>query len=230
MTKICRQKQNGLVVIRNGVMERIVPKAEYPDVIYEEDSNHFYLNGVGNPPSEDTTAIKVSFWNCNGWRGGDIMDKARFLAEMAKMEEVEMICLLDTRLDNLGSFRTCDMTCKELGKRTGKTWTSRVVARKDTMRVGGAIILHTMDWTNVSLVEVIKYGTITKIKGKWNGQDYVVVPIYRPCYGQSEGSMRLVLDLEYKGKFEDHFWAELKLACKRSSICTAGDDAHSPKQ
>ena len=58
------------------------------------------------------------------------MDKARFLAEMAKMEEVEMICLLDTRLDNLGSLRTCDMTCRELGKRTGKNWTSRVVPGK----------------------------------------------------------------------------------------------------
>ena len=91
------------------------------------------------------------------------------------------------------------------------------------MRVGGAIILHTMDWTNVSLVEVIKYGMISKIKGKWNGQEYVVVPIYRPCYGQSEGSMRLVLDLEYKGKFEDHFWAELKLASNGDNVIVGGD-------
>ena len=47
MTRICKQKQNGLVVIRNGVMQRIIPKSDHPDVIYEEDTNHFYLNGVG---------------------------------------------------------------------------------------------------------------------------------------------------------------------------------------
>ena len=37
MTKICKQKQNGMVVIRNGVMERIFQKSDHPDVIYEED-------------------------------------------------------------------------------------------------------------------------------------------------------------------------------------------------
>jgi hypothetical protein len=33
------------------------------------------------------------------------------------------------------------------------------------------MILHTLDWTNVTIKEVIKYGTITRIKGKWNGTD-----------------------------------------------------------
>ena len=141
-----------------------------------------------------------------------VCDSRRFFFSMAKVEDVEMICLLDSRLDDLDSLRSCEMTCRELGRTTGKTWTSRLISRKDTMRVGGAMILHTLDWTNVTIKEVIKYGTITRIKGKWNGTEYVVVPVYRPCYGQSEGSMRLALDIDFKGKFEEQFWAELKLA------------------
>ena len=59
MTRICKQKQNGMVVIRNGVMERIIPKSDHPDVIYEEDTNHFYLNGVGKPLAQEIAAIKI---------------------------------------------------------------------------------------------------------------------------------------------------------------------------
>ena len=80
-----------------------------------------------------------------------------------------------------------------------------------------------MDLTNVTMKEIIKFGTITRIKGIWNKQEYIVVPVYRPCYGQSEGSMRLVLDIDYSGKFEEHFWAELKLASDGDNVIVGGD-------
>ena len=50
-----------------------------------------------------------------------------------------------------------------------------------------------------------------------------MVPVYRPCFGQSEGSMRLVLDIDYNGKFEEHFWSELKLASEGGNVIVGGD-------
>jgi hypothetical protein len=47
MEKICNDNSNGLIVIRNGVKERLVKKTDRPDVVYDEDIDHFYLNGVG---------------------------------------------------------------------------------------------------------------------------------------------------------------------------------------
>ena len=68
MKGICEKHNNGMVVIRNGIMERMCAKSEKPDVILDEDLDHFYLNGVGQNKGEDGVLInKVAFWNCNGW-------------------------------------------------------------------------------------------------------------------------------------------------------------------
>ena len=68
MKEICKENNTGFIRIKDGVMERLIPKTDRPDVIHDEDIDHFYLNGVGKVVKE-TVIIKnkVIFWNCNGW-------------------------------------------------------------------------------------------------------------------------------------------------------------------
>ena len=70
--------------------------------------------------------------------------------------------------------------------------------------------------------ERIKYGVMTEINGNWHGRKYRVVSVYRPCYGQSEGSLRITLDLELKAKFEEEFWN--KLVNISNETCIIGGD------
>ena len=88
--------------------------------------------------------------------------------------------------------------------------------------MGGAYILHTVDWTNVKISQKIKYGIITEINGEWNGKKYRVASVYRPCFGTTEGSLRVTMDIEYKAKFEDEFW--YKLGEIGNETCIIGGD------
>ena len=150
-------------------MERLIPKTDRPDVIHDEDIDHFYLNGVGKEVKE-TVIIKNKgiFWNCNGWKGDGTIDKAALLGSIARDEEAEMMCITDVRLDNLEGMRGKSNICRTLGRITGKTWAGEHIARREDKRSGGAYILHTVDWTNVKIKEKIKYGVMIDIEGNWN--------------------------------------------------------------
>jgi hypothetical protein len=104
MKTICEMNKNGFLLIRNGVMERIVGKTERPDVVLDEDEDHYYLNGVGVGRENVTKHNPVLFWNCNGIKSGD-NNKVEMIVEAADRECAEMICMLDTRLDNLDGLR-----------------------------------------------------------------------------------------------------------------------------
>ena len=52
MKEICRENNTGFIRIKEGVMERLIPKSDRPDVIHDEDIDHFYLNGVGKKAKE----------------------------------------------------------------------------------------------------------------------------------------------------------------------------------
>jgi hypothetical protein len=144
MKKICQGNHTGMVIIKDGVMERVLPKTKYPDVILDEDEDHFYLNGVGPKKEVKEEYNKIAFWNCNGWRG-EHTDRGLLLGEMLNREGVEMICLSDTRLDELDGMRTCGTVCGQLGKLTGKSWRGTNNVRKNKMNLGGAMILYSTD-------------------------------------------------------------------------------------
>ena len=133
-----------------------------------------------------------------------------------------MMCVTDVRLDSLEGLRGKISICRTLGKMTGKTWAGEHIARREDKRSGGAYILHTVDWTNVKIREKIKYGVMIDIEGNWNKGKYRVISVYRPCYGTSEGSLRVTLDLEYKAKFEDEFWTRLN-DCSKDKCMVGGD-------
>ena len=151
-----------VVYDEEGVMERMVPKTTRPDVVYDEDTDHFYLNGVGKVDKKDITQKNnIIFWNCNGWRGDRTIDKATLLGGIAKDEDAEMMCITDVRLDNWEGLKGRASLCRTLEKATGKTWGGEYISRREDKRVGGAYILHTVDWTNVKITQKIKYGIIT---------------------------------------------------------------------
>ena len=119
-------------------MERVEKKTEKPDVVLDEDKDHFYLNGVGvKENAKGRLKNKVAFWNCNGWGGDSHGGTEKTLGEMAAMEDVEMLCITDTRLDNYMGLRVQGMACNELKKYTGKTWVGHLVNRREDGRIGG---------------------------------------------------------------------------------------------
>ena len=136
MLGICRENNTGFVRIREGVMERLIPKSDRPDVIHDEDIDHFYLNGVGKKRAEEVTVRNsVVFWNCNGWRGDGTIDKADLLGGIARDENAEMICVTDIRLDNLDGMRMVKGICRRLGISTGKTLAGEHIARREEKKV-----------------------------------------------------------------------------------------------
>ncbi len=72
------------------------------------------------------------------------------------------------------------------------------------------MILYSTDWTGVKIVEKVKYGVCTEITGKWKGQKYTIVSVYRPCNNDSEGSLRVSVDYEMKGALENTLWGAVK--------------------
>ena len=70
-------------------------------MVYDEDIDHFYLNGIGERVEEMITRLNVLFWNSNGWKHGENVDKQRMICETAAREDIELIFLVDTRLDNM---------------------------------------------------------------------------------------------------------------------------------
>ena len=223
MVEICKENDTGFIRIKNGVMQRLVQKTNRPDVIHDEDTDHFYLNGVGKKENKGMEIRNnIIFWNCNSWRGDGTIDKATLLGAIARDEEADMMCITDVRLDNLDGLKGKSTICRTLGRITGKTWAGEYMARREDKRTGGAYIFHTVDWTNVKMNERIKYGVMTEINGNWHGRKYRVISVYRPCYGQSEGSLRITLDLELKAKFEEEFWN--KLVNISNETCIIGGD------
>ena len=207
MRGLCKKHNNGMVVIRNGIMERMCGKSDKPDVILDEDMDHFYLNGAGPIDKGDGTRMnKIAFWNCNGWRGELHVSKERTLGEMAANEDVEMICVTDTRLDNFSGLHVVENTCEELKRHTGKTWAGRDISRKEDIRAGGAMVFHTANWTGVKISDKISYGTCVEVIGKWAGVRHTVLSVYRPCNNEKEGSLRATLDYELRGKLEELLW------------------------
>ena len=94
MKEICKENNTGFIRIKDGVMERLILKTDRPDVIHDEDIDHFYLNGVGKVVKEPVVIKnKVIFWNCNGWKGDGTIDKAALLGGIARNEEAEMMCI-----------------------------------------------------------------------------------------------------------------------------------------
>ena len=229
MIQICNENNNGYIRIKEGVMERMVPKTTRPDVVYDEDTDHFYLNGVGKVEKKDITQKNnIIFWNCNGWKGDGTIDKATLLGGIAKDEDAEMMCITDVRLDNWEGLKGRASICRTLEKATGKTWGGEYISRREDKRVGGAYILHTVDWTNVKINKKIKYGIITEINGDWNGKRYRVASVYRPCFGTTEGSLRMTMDIEYKAKFEEEFWN--KMGEIGNETCIIGGDFNMGKE
>ncbi len=94
----------------------------------------------------------------------------------------------------------------ELRKHTGKSWHGRPISRRENGKSGGAMILYSSDWTGVQIVEKVKYGVCVEVKGKWKGVKYTVMSVYRPCSNDSEGSLRVSVDYELKGRLEDMLW------------------------
>ena len=121
MMQICNENNNGYIRIKEGVMERMVPKTTRPDVVYDEDTDHFYLNGVGKVDKKDITQKNnIIFWNCNGWRGDGTIDKATLLGGIAKDEDAEMMCITDVRLDNWEGLKGKDKYMQDTGKGDGE--------------------------------------------------------------------------------------------------------------
>ena len=229
MKEICIENNTGFIRVKNGVMERLIPKTNRPDVIHDEDIDHFYLNGVGiRKEEEKITKNNIIFWNCNGWNGDVTIDKASLLGEVAKDEEAELICVTDVRLDEFGGLKGKSSVCRALERITGKTWRGEYITRKEDKRIGGTYIFHTIDWTNVSIKAALKYGVITEINGTWQGKKYRVLSVYRPCYGNNEGSLRVTMDLEHKMKFEEKFWNKLNEASVEK--CIIGGDFNMGKE
>ena len=228
MQEICKENMTGFVRIRDGVMERLLPKSSRPDVIHDEDIDHFYLNGVGKKRI-DEVVIKnsVIFWNCNGWRGDGTIDKADLLGAIAKDEGAEMMCITDVRLDNLDGMRGIKGICRRIGTSTGKTWAGVYISRREDKKSGGTYIFHTIDWTKIKIIEKMKYGVVTEITGNWNGKKHKIVSVYRPCYSSAEGSLRLAMDLDWKGRFEEKFWDSINETCEAQ--CIVGGDFNMEK-
>ena len=162
MQEICKENNTGFIRIKDGVMERLLPKSTRPDVIHDEDMDHFFLNGIGKKKTEEVIVKNsVIFWNCNSWRGDGTIDKADLLGAIARDEGAEMMCITDVRLDNLDGMRGIKGICRRLGTWTGKTWAGVYISRREDKKSGGSYIFHTIDWTKVKIIEKMKYGVIT---------------------------------------------------------------------
>ena len=75
MVEICNKNDTGFIRIKDGVKQRLVQKTNRPDVIHDEDTDHFYLNGVGEKENKGMEIRNnIIFWNCNGWRGDGTID------------------------------------------------------------------------------------------------------------------------------------------------------------
>jgi hypothetical protein len=83
--------------------------------------------------------LKVIFWNSNGW------DKERCdrIAQVAAEEQVDVICLLDVRMDQ-GRKKGLKSYESILEKATGRAWRGKMVARPGRKRrcyVGGSLLM-----------------------------------------------------------------------------------------
>jgi hypothetical protein len=110
--------------------------------------------------------LRTIFWNTNGWKSGETIDKLAMIVEAARKEDAELICLTDTRLDGIEELRYLSNAISSLRKGTGKTWADKIISRKEDLRVGGALILYSAEWTQVNVREAIKYGCLTEFSAK----------------------------------------------------------------
>ena len=191
MTKVCEEDRVGLIRVKNGEIFRIRESGLFPDVVYDEDNDHYFVNGVSEnryvEPAEKSE-MRCIFWNCNGWNVFKATDRCTTIGRMLDDEKADMICLLDTRLSCRQELWALGQLMSTVSRITGKTWWYKSINKNLTSVSGGTVILYSDAWAGVSVKEIIPYGCLLEVAGKWNGVKTRVIAVYRPCANLSERS------------------------------------------
>ena len=85
------------------------------------------------------------------------------------------------------------------------------------------MVLHSDAWSGVSIKELVSNGCMIEVNGKWNGLQTKVISVYRPCMGNGPNALRVKLNDEYNGDFENVFWNQLGDAAKIGPVMIGGD-------
>ena len=226
MTKVCEDEDVGLIRVKNGVVFRVRDSGLFPDVVYDEDNDHYFVNGV----KEDTyvkpldkAEMKTIFWNCNGWNVFKATDRCTSIGRMLDEENADMICLLDTRLSSREELWALGQLVTTVSRITGKTWGYRSVSKNVTSVSGGTVVLYSDAWAGVTIKEIIPYGCLLEVYGKWNGMKTRVLAVYIPCDSLGERSLRTSLQILYEGQFEKIFWEKLSDFSRLGEAMIGGD-------
>jgi hypothetical protein len=129
---------------------------------------------------------KVLFWNSNGWD----VDKARRVAQGAQQEGVNVICIVDTKQDNISAPQKIKTLAFYLYTNTGRRWDGIYSPTIKGLKVGGTFIMVSDQMRIIKHNCLIEGGILDELVVKWGGKELKVQSIYRPVAESGKGSLR----------------------------------------
>ena len=162
MDLICENRSVGLLRIKDGDIFRVREKGLFPDVVYDEDKDHYYINGVGPQVAikeKKRDRMKVIFWNCNGWGwNNNSADRSSMVGHFIEAENADMICVTDTRLCGVQELWALAEVERTVSRITGKTWGHRSISKRGGCVAGGMMVLYSDAWAGITLRELVSHG------------------------------------------------------------------------
>ena len=224
-----RGKSRQVKDLRNAEGSKLVgDNVKIPSPLGEQGFKDLNENGEKLEYDKDTIPtekrklgkLKIIFWNSNGWD----TDRCDKIAELAKEEDADVVCIQDSRMDphreqHLKGYMNV------MEKVTGKKWRGRMVCRPGKRlgcMVGGSLLLTSHNCVDVRRVGILNYGVADKIDMKWMNEQVTIIPTYRPCRNKAVGSLRSAMGNE-SDNFEERYWDSIGRCLSGQRIIWGGD-------
>jgi hypothetical protein len=179
-----------LVNIKNGVAERRVVGSSVSPTVVRTEAGKFSISNNPTPEITELSRLRCVFWNSNGWDG----DKAQRLSDLARSEDANVICILDTRQDEIAAPKKISALSFYLHLRTGKNWSGRFSPTLSNIKVGGTIVMVSDQAIIKAHKSVIAGGIMDETSIQWGKDTIKIVSVYRPADEKGTGSLRKTIN------------------------------------
>jgi hypothetical protein len=208
-----------LVSIKGGVAERRVVGSKDSPTVVRSEAGDFTISNNPAPECPEMSRLRCIFWNSNGWDG----DKAQRVSELAKNEDANVICLLDTKQDEISVTKKISALSFYLHLRTGKNWTGKYSPTLSNIKVGGSIIMVSDQAIVKSHKSIITGGIMDEINVQWGKNTVKIVSVYRPADEKGTGSLRKAINKICGGDLDLKFSEALSHIAGNSHTIIGGD-------
>ena len=163
--------------------------------------------------------LKAIFWNSNSWD----LSKAYSVADLASLEEADVIMIRDARIDKHRETSAVDSFARTLQKITDKTWKGIVSPKHPDHRIGGDLIIYSNRIDRPRVSHVIPFGVLSLLSCKWGHNDVNLLSVYRPPISELPGSLRVLTTEKINGDLEECIWNSIDSRMEEGPIYLCGD-------